>query len=340
MSETKQKAGNYRRILIIKMSSLGDIIHALPSLYALHQGYPDARITWAVHPAFDGLLPGLPYLDDIYHVDRKRLKDLSYWKILRRDLRSRHFDLSVDLQMLAKSALVAALAGADKKVGYWEAREGSWLVSRPLTGPHKEGHIIERLLDVTRALGCRPDRIAFPIKKHPAETEQVRQMLLDAGVTGPYAVCVPGTRGEGKTWPAGCWASLIRALGERRIFTVITGSPGEKDLGRRIAEQADSSYTVNLTGQTNLLQLTALEEGASLHLSGDTGPLHIANAVHTPIIALFGPTSPDRSGPYGNDRSMVLRAPCGAEGKPSMAALRPETVLEAFLRSWHPSGQH
>lgn len=339
MNQTKQQEGGFRRILIIKMSSLGDVIHALPTLYALRQGCPEARITWAVHPEFDGLLPGKPWLDEIYHVDRKRIKEFSYWKTLRKELGSRHFDLSVDLQMLAKSALVAALAGAEKKVGYWEAREGSWLVSRPLAGPHKEGHIIERLLDVSRALGCRPDRIAFPVREHSAETEQVRRLLHESGVTGPYAVCVPGTRGAGKMWPAGCWTAFLKELARRRIFAVIAGSPGEKELGRRIAEDADSPYAVDLTGKTSLLQLTALEEGASLHLSADTGPLHIANAVRTPMIALFGPTSPDRSGPYGGGRSVVLRAPAGENGTVSMTSITPERVLETFLRIWDPAGR-
>lgn len=104
----------YRNILIIKMSSLGDVIHALPSLYVLRKAYPEARITWAVHPAFGALLPERPWIDEIYYVDRKRIHEWSYLKTVRQDLHSRHFDLVIDLQMIAKSALIAALSGGKK----------------------------------------------------------------------------------------------------------------------------------------------------------------------------------------------------------------------------------
>lgn len=106
----------YRNILIIKMSSLGDVIHALPSLYVLRKAYPEARITWAVHPAFGALLPERPWIDEIYYVDRKRIHEWSYLKTVRQDLHSRHFDLVIDLQMIAKSALIAALSGGKKKL--------------------------------------------------------------------------------------------------------------------------------------------------------------------------------------------------------------------------------
>lgn len=105
----------YKNILIIKMSSLGDIIHALPSLYALRKAYPDARITWAVHPAFAGILPGKPWIDEVYLVDRKRIKQLSYWREIRKDLHAHHFDLVIDLQMIAKSGLISFLSGGKKR---------------------------------------------------------------------------------------------------------------------------------------------------------------------------------------------------------------------------------
>ena len=119
----------YKNILVIKMSSLGDVLHALPTLYALRQNCPDARIVWAVHEQFAPVLPGKPYIDEVIYIDKKRLKSLSYWKELRRTLHAYHFDVSFDLQGLAKSAIVAWLSGAEERYGYWEMREGSFLTT-------------------------------------------------------------------------------------------------------------------------------------------------------------------------------------------------------------------
>lgn len=326
------------RILIIKMSSLGDVIHALPSLYALRSLYPKARITWAVHPAFAGILPETPWIDEIYLVDRKKIKNLPYLLNVRRDLHARHFDLVIDLQMIAKSALIAALSGCSRRIGYWEAREGSGLVSHPVAGLHKEGHIIERLLDVIRFLGWQGEDIEFPLRSHEAEKASIQKKLKNAGVTGPYAVLVPGTRWEAKNWPAPYWGELARRLSEKKIFTVIIGTEKEQPLADTICRLSPSPYTVSLMGKTNLLELAALEEGASMHLSGDTGPLHIANAVKTPIIALFGPTLPDRSGPYGNNKSSVLLADHPGTAETKMDTISVDAVYDLFMKKWEDGG--
>ena len=298
----------YENILIIKMSSLGDIIHALPSLYVLRKTYPRAKITWAVHPAFAGILPGKPWIDEVYLVDRKRIKEFSYLRELHRDLKKCHFDLVIDLQMIAKSGIVSFLSGCRSRIGYQDAREGSFLASRPISGPHKNDHIIEQLLDVMRYLGCRIDKIEFPIHDYTKEMETVKALLKKEGVSRSYVVLVPGTRGEAKKWPIAYWGELAKELSERGIYNIIAGTAGEMEMGEQIKAASPSSYTVNLMGKTSLLELTALEKRASLHISSDTGSLHIANAVHTPLIALFGPTLPGRNGPYGNPGNIVLLA--------------------------------
>lgn len=322
----------YTNILIIKMSSLGDVIHALPSLYVLRRAMPEARITWAVHPAFAALLPGKPWIDEIYYVDRKRIKDWSYLRTVRQDLHSRRFDLVIDLQMIAKSALIAALSGGKKKIGYWDAREGSFLVSHPVKGPHQHGHIIEQLLDVMAALGCDTSRFEFPVHPHEEEKITVKQKLAAAGVSGRYAVIVPGTRGEHKKWPVSFWGALAQKLAEKQIYTVISGAPSEADMGREIRALSPSPYTVDLIGQTSLLELAALDEMAALHISCDTGPLHIANAMQTPLIALFGPTLPDRSGPYGNPRADVLLADDPGKETTDMSTIPVESVFELAMK--------
>lgn len=322
---------DYQNILIIKMSSLGDIIHALPSLYVLRKSYPKARITWAVHPAFAGILPGKPWIDEIYLVDRKRIRELSYLREVHRDLKARHFDLVIDLQMIAKSAIISFLSGCSHRIGYQDGREGSFLASRPISGPHRKGHIIEQLLDVMRYLGCDVPDIEFPLHDFSHERDQVKKMLSEEGIEGPYVVLVPGTRGEAKKWPVPFWGKLVDELSKRGIYNVISGTAGEMEMGKAIKELSPSSHTVNLMGRTNLLQLAALERLASLHISSDTGPLHIANAVHTPILALFGPTLPDRSGPYGNPDSHVLLANHPGTKECRMDTIPVEKVLHKAL---------
>lgn len=323
---------DYKNILIIKMSSLGDIIHALPSLYVLRKAYPKARITWAVHPAFSALLPGKPWIDEIYYIDRKRIKSLSYLTQVRRDLHSRHFDLVIDLQMIAKSALISLLSGGRRRIGYWDAREGSFLASHPIAGPHKHGHIIDQLLDVMGSLGCDVSHFQFPIHDHEAEKKRIQEKLKAAGVKGAYAVLVPGTRGDFKKWPIAYWGELARRLSESKIYTIISGTASEKNLGKQIHELSPSSYTIDFTGETNLLELAALDEMASLHISCDTGPLHIANAMQTPLIALFGPTLPDRSGPYGNPHADVLLAKNPGTMETRMDTISVESVYTLAMK--------
>ena len=319
---------DYNNILIIKMSSLGDTIHALPTLYALRRRFPNARITWAVHPAFSALLPGMPWLDEIILINRKRIRQFSYWKELRRDLHKRHFDLVIDLQMIAKSAVVSFLSGGKRKIGYWDAREGSFLASEPIKGAHQKGHIIEQLLDVATYLGCDTSEIHFPIREHEKETETVRQFLSENGIEGRYVVLVPGTRGEHKKWPLAYWGELAKRMAGDGIFSVISGSPGEEEMGEEIKKFSPSSRTVNLIGKTNLLELCALDEMAALHISGDTGPLHIANAVGTPLIALFGPTPYYRNGPLGNPAADVILADNPGKETTKMETISVEAVYD------------
>lgn len=323
---------DYKNILIIKMSSLGDIIHALPSLYVLRKAYPHAKITWAVHPAFAGILPGKPWIDEIYLVDRKRIKQFSYWKQIWHDLHAQHFDLVIDLQMIAKSGIISFLSGGKEKIGYHDGREGSFLFSKPIAGPHEHGHIIEQLLDVMRYLGCPVDKIEFPLKNLDKETKTIKTLLKNYGVHDSYVVLIPGTRGDYKKWPISYWGELAKKLATQGITTVIAGSKGEMDMGKAIKTISPSDYTVNLMGKTNLLELAALEKNAALHISSDTGPLHIANAVHTPIIALFGPTPPDRNGPYGNTNSHIILADHPQTKECQMSSIPVDKVYQLTLK--------
>jgi len=302
---------DYKNILIIKMSSLGDVIHALPTLHAIRQNWPQAKITWAVHEQFSAVLPGEPYIDEVLYINKKKLKSISYLLELRRELQSRQFDMCLDLQCLAKSAIVAFLSGAKEKYGYWELREGSKLVNKALVGPNQYGHVIERYLDTVRALGGRVDSIEFPLRRSEEAAQSVRAKLEARGLSmdHPYIVVAPGARWAVKEWPIGNFAQLATRLSEAGLPVVLIGAPNDASKGESIKSVATSSQVVNMIGQTNLLELIELIGHSALYISADTGPLHIANALKRPLIALFGPTSPDRTGPYGGSYVHIIKSP-------------------------------
>ena len=302
---------DYKNILIIKMSSLGDVIHALPALYAIRKNWPNAKITWAVHEQFSAVLPEYPWIDEVIYIDKKKLKSLSYLCQLRRTLHAKHFDMCLDLQCLAKSAIVSFLSGAPEKYGYWELREGSKFVNKALVGPNQYGHVIERYLDTVRVLGGTVDSVEFPIKRSAQAATQVAQKLAEQGLPDgePYIVVAPGARWSVKEWPMEKYGSLCRRLSEDGYYVVLIGAPSDMEKGLTIKEEAPDKKIINMIGATDLVELIELIGHSALYVSADTGPLHIANALKVQLIALFGPTSPDRTGPYGGEHVHIIKSP-------------------------------
>lgn len=326
---------DYKNILIIKMSSLGDIIHALPTLYAIRSLFPDAHITWAVHPAFADILPGKPWIDELYIVNRKKMANLAYLKQIRRDLHKHQFDLVIDLHMLAKSALISYLSGCDMRVGYWDAHEGSSFFTHRIPVRHKKtDHIIEQLLDVARFLGWKKKEIIFPLCDYEHHINPMRENLKAKGITGDFVILVPASRGKEREWPVAYWAKLAQRLSEKEIYSVIVGAHNIKDKALEIQRVAGIKYVVDYTGETTIPELVALEQLATLHVSSDTGPLHIANALQKPIVALFGPTLPERSGPYDNPHSRVLLADRPGRKNTDMATISVNDAYDSIMNIW------
>lgn len=312
----------YKNILIIKMSSLGDILHTLPFAAALRRRFPAARISWLVHPQFAGFVPDPPVIDEVLYFDKVKFNKmpfgskLKYFFEMRSLLHSKKFDLVIDMQGLFKSAVMAAISGCSEHIGYCEMREGSGLVSRAVCGSHSHDHVIERYLDVARYLGAEIsslDDVEFPMPDLSHETASVQEKLKLQGVMKPYVVMVPGARWKTKEWPPEHYAALAeKLLKEQQVDVVLAGGPDEAAKGEKIQQLCGG--TASLIGQTSLRELAALIKGCAAYVSADTGPLHFAAALKKPLVAMYGPTRADRTGPYGSDMSTVLLTPASCAG--------------------------
>lgn len=340
----------YKNILLIKMSSLGDILHTLPFAAALRQRFPQARITWLVHPQFAGFVPDAPVIDEVLYFDKVKFNKMTlsdkvkYFREMRSLLHSKHFDLVIDMQGLFKSAVLAAISGCSNRIGYAEMREGSGLVSKAIIGGHSKEHVIERYLDVARYLGAKIDSlddVQFPLPDLSKETASVQEKLRQLGWNGgEYIVIVPGARWWTKEWPVEHYVALIKKIIAEGISIVLAGGPDDKTKGQAIVKQCADSLVIDMTGQTSLRELAALIKGCSFYISADTGPLHFAAALKKPLIAMYGPTKADRTGPYGSKNSTVLlsTAKCAGCLKKKcddwhcMHDITPEMVYEIYQK--------
>ncbi|RMF84912.1 MAG: lipopolysaccharide heptosyltransferase I [Planctomycetota bacterium] len=342
-----------RRILIIKPSSLGDIVHALPVLAALRRANPRAHIAWLVGTSFAPLLDGHPMLDEIIPFDRRRYgrmwynpaANIAFWRFVA-EIRRRRFDLIVDLQGLIRSGLLAWFSGARRRVGFAEAREGAWLFYTQCVRSERSKHAVERNLDLGRALGLPIDKAEFPLTTTEREADAARRLLYQAADRRieTYVAVLPGTRWPSKNWPAEHFAALIdRVHDARAARCVLLGAAGDRPTADAIREQCRTE-PVDLVGRTDLRQLVALLAGAAAVVSCDSGPLHVAAALQRPTVAIFGPTDPRRTGPYAATAKVVthrvncapcLRRRCPLKHHDCLLRLTPDAVfaaLDAALR--------
>lgn len=300
----------YKNILIIKLSAIGDVIHALPVAPALKRCFPQAKISWIVEPAAFDLLTNNPYIDEIIIFEKNRYKSLAEFcrhaPSFINSLRQRRFDLALDLQGLFKSAAISLLSGASQRLVYCDAREGSGIIGQKVCGPNRQGHIVERYLDVVRKLGCSITAPSFFINITEQEADSAAQIARQAGLTSdsPYIVLLPGTNWPNKCWPAEKFAQLADKLFASKLVPVLAGGASEKNVIREIAAHT-AVPPVELHGKTTLKQLAWIIKNARAVVAGDTGPMHLAAALGTPAIALFGPTDPDRNGPYGSGHQVL-----------------------------------
>ncbi|MDD4889726.1 MAG: lipopolysaccharide heptosyltransferase I [Phycisphaerae bacterium] len=303
-----------RRILIIKPSALGDVVHGLPVLHGLRTAYPDAHIAWMIRPAYADVIRGHRELDEIIDFDRKHFGRMLWsWRSARDfclwvgDLARRKFDLVVDLQGLLRTGIFSWFSLARRRIGPANARECSWLFynQRVRSAPGVV-HAVDRnyLFAVPLGFDSVPPTFELPIGQ-PAR-DSVRARLMDAGLPPgrPFAVLAPGASYESKRWPADRFARVAEHLADRGITPVLSGAPNEAAIAAQV-RQASRAPLVDLVGRTNVKEAMALLENATVVVSNDSGPMHLAAALGRPLVAIFGPTDPARTGPFRRPGSVV-----------------------------------
>lgn len=314
---------DYKNILIIKMSALGDVMHALPCAAALRELFPNAKITWIVHPQFGTFVPEQPIVDDVIYFDKKAFSKMSIiskvkeFCRIRKLLRSKKFDLVLDLQGLFKSAVIAWMTGCENCFGYNDMRECSSLVSKPVHGDNDKGHIVQQYLDVIRYFGSNIKEPFFPMPALIEEKSTMKAILqekFDDKEKVDIIALVPGAGWVTKEWPVEYYIELATYLITKDKVIVLVGGPAELNKGVAIEQELPKDKVLNLVGKTNLRELAALMNNVGLCIGGDTGPVHIAAAMGTRIIALFGASSGHRAGPYGKNVTIISTsekcAPC------------------------------
>ena len=292
-------------ILVVKLSAIGDVIHALPVSYAIKESFPSAHLTWVVEPPAKDLLTDNPYIDEIIVFNKKEFKSIrgffANYGPLKKELTKRPYDIALDLQGLFKSAAIVYSAGAKKSFGMCNMREMSDRISTPIKGPHADGHIVERYLDVARAIGCQVNEVKFPLVITDRDKSVAQNAMRQAGVPdgASYAVLAVGANWPNKRWPTKYYARLSDWLYEKQLIPVFVGG-GQLDESLVAEIEAQAMVPpINLVGKTSLKQLAHVITGARFVIGGDTGPVHLGAGLKVPTIMLQGPTDANRNGPYG-----------------------------------------
>jgi len=307
-----------KNILIIKPSSLGDIVLALPALTALRKSFPDARISWLVRPEFAQLLENHPHLTEIIPFDRKLLGRawfhprafVSLLSLIRR-LRRSKFDAVIDFQGLFRTASLGWLSGCKKRFGMANARELAHIFYTHKVAQNRDCiHVVDYYLKIIQSAGASDVTVEFVLPQDSRAADSISRLLAAHGIArDSYAVLVPGSAHEDKRWPVERFAVLAdRISSQFHLSLIAVGTAQETGIIERLKSLANVPLT-NLVGRTSLSELIALLRNAKLVVSNDTGPGHIAAALSTPLVLMFSWSNPARIAPYGRPECMVAREP-------------------------------
>lgn len=313
------------RILIVKLSAIGDVIHTLPALNALREHYPTAHITWLVEAGAADLVVGHRALNRVIVSKRKhwfdQLKGRGRWTALSEireflgELRDTRYDMVIDFQGLLKSGVLVWLARGKRKIGFdkgMQHQEYSYLFLNDRVPPvDMEVHALTRGLKLLTAMGINTAKVVYHIPFSEKDREAVRDLLRGQQVSGtrPLVAINPVALWETKLWLNDRFALLAdRLVNDYRVDVVFTGGPSDRQIVDDIRSMMKAT-AANLAGRTSLNMLAALYRQSALLVTTDTGPMHLAAAMDTPVVALFGPTAPWRTGPFGPGHQVIRTAP-------------------------------
>jgi ADP-heptose:LPS heptosyltransferase len=327
------------RILIVLLGAIGDVVRALPLLNRLRHGYPGARIVWAVEPAAAPLLHAHAALDELFIFDRPGGAP-AFLQLLSR-VRAYRPDLTLDLQRHLKSGVISRVAGAPVRLGFHRrnSREGNWLLTTDTIDPMP--HLSSKLqqnLAFADWLGIAEAPVEFGLQLTAAEEQRVEGFLAVA--RPPFIAAFVGSSCESRLWFLERTAAVADASAARGLRTVLVGGPGDVEFASAVMRAAKFP-PLNLAGRTTLRDLIGIFQRARAAFGPDCGPMHIAAAVGTPVVSLWGATSPARSAPWGSeDGVLVGKAPCGPcylkrcpIGRLCMEGISVEAVLARLTRA-------
>lgn len=321
------------KILIVKPSSMGDVIHSLPMLHSIKTTFADTKVDWVIARGLDQLLDGHPLINELIVINKGdwlRPMNISNtvreFKALYHRLKGGNYDLVIDLQGLLRSALMTAVTGAKVKIGFSDAREGSPLFYNYTVLGGKDIHAVDRYLKIAETLGCNTKEVRFTLPEYAVDAK-LKELINGLG---HYVVLIPNARWKTKLWPTERFIELIDNLNET---VVVIGGSDDKVNGERIKMQC-GSRVIDLTAKTSIGELVYVLRHAKAVISNDTGPMHLAVALNRPTVAIFGPTNPLRTGPYGSNSEVVTAgvecSPCYKKSCSKMSCMNNISVLQVY----------
>jgi len=306
-----------KKILIIKPSALGDIIHTLPVLSVLAENFPKSEIHWVVAKGLHKVLENHPMISKLWIIDKNRWKKLDAVKdtfqeisALRKNLKAENFDCVIDLQGLFRTGLISKFTGSNCRIGFKKAREGAPMFYTNKIDVEWEGiHAVDRYLKLLEPLGCTGNKVQFPFAPFKEEIPILKELPAE------FAVIAPSAGKSANRWPAERFGELASRL---EIPSVIVSNQADAEVADKVAETS-AGKAISIAGRTSIMELVAVIKKSSFFISNDTGPMHIAAALNIPVFAIFGPANPVRTGPYGDIHTIIRKdlpcSPCYAKKK-------------------------